>query len=137
MKTIHCIAAAMLLPLQWAPASIGFSKSDCTVYGNLVEQSPTRHVYQNKYVKYIFDFDKRGIVTQLEVRFVKGKHPSFALMRTVLPDPISKKKRLWRAHQCEDNEDCISVISKDKEIQAHFKTERWNRPASILITKVQ
>ena len=77
-------------------ASIGFTKDDCAVYGNLIEQTETKHVYENKYVKYTFTYDENDIVKSFKVTFEKGTRPSLELMTAVMPNPISKKDRLWK-----------------------------------------
>jgi hypothetical protein len=134
MKLPILVAATLCALLPNSQASIGFHKTDCAVYGNLIEKSPSRHVYENKYVHYIFNYNSKDTVTSFEVTFDKGQHPNFLLMTSVMPNPISNHKRLWTRRSCSNDVKCISLVSKDQKLKAHFAKERWNKRATVLVT---
>lgn len=134
---VHRVLCVLALTSCPAFSAIGFQKQDCAVYGNLIEQSPSAHVYENNYVHYTINFDNQGVAEELEVKFDKGKKPSFQLMLSCMPNPICKDDLKWGERKVSPNGKTISLTSQNHRYKATISKEQWNRPAKISITKLR
>lgn len=134
LNILLAVATVSLLPSS-SNAAIGFPKSACSAYGNLIEESENRRVYENKYIHYILTYNAKGLVDSLEVRFQKGQRPSYERMLEVLPKPISKSDLQWKKTTCCEDSGCITLSSNKQSYQAHITKERWNRQAKIIVSK--
>jgi hypothetical protein len=137
MKATSVVAFATLtLTTTSAFAALGFKKQECAGYGNLIETSARSHVYENNYVQYTISFDHKGLADEMELKFNKGKKPSYQLMLSCMPNPISKKHLKWGRTTVSPDGEMITMRSHNGAYKATIRKEKWNSPARIAITKL-
>ena len=127
--------ATISLAISSSDAAIGLPKAVCSGYGNLIEDSGNRLVYQNNYIHYILTYDSRGLIDSLEIRFDKGQHPTHQQMLAALPNPICNSDLQWKRDTCAEDSKCLTLSSNKESYQAHITKERWNRSAKIIVSK--